>query len=55
VKTTDGDGRADLVFTVFAEKAQHPPRRSPSIAAAQCPNGTETIYLKDTNAMTKRT
>jgi putative membrane-bound dehydrogenase-like protein len=45
---TDGDGRADK-FTVFAEKLSIPTTLTFYRGGAIVQNGTETIYLKDTN------
>ncbi len=45
---TDGDGRADK-FTVFAEKLSIPTTIAFYRGGAIVQNGTETIYLKDTN------
>ncbi|HEY2414337.1 MAG TPA: PVC-type heme-binding CxxCH protein [Pirellulaceae bacterium] len=45
---TDGDGRADK-FTVFAEKLSIPTTIAFYRGGAIVQNGTETLYLKDTN------
>jgi putative membrane-bound dehydrogenase-like protein len=45
---TDGDGRADK-FTVFADKLSIPTTLAFYRGGAIVQNGTETIYLKDTN------
>jgi len=47
-KTPDGDGRADR-FTVFAREVEHSHHHRVLSRRGDRANGTETIYLKDTN------